>query len=123
MSRAQLSIEEAERVIEAAFPRQGVTVEKPTPGRGSFRITKANGEIIGAAFDLRTACQQACRPLLKKEAARILEESEEKKREFVLFMAFLREKYNDEFLAYREAAYAEAEAKAGNPTGPQPDPA
>lgn len=95
-----MMVADAEKIIEAAFPKQGVRLEH-TP-KGSFKVIKASGEVIGAAFDLTEALKQACRPILKAEAQRRIEEADEKTALFIDFQKFLMEKHNDEFTAWRE---------------------
>lgn len=112
---------EANRVIEAAFPMQGVTIQQPGGPTGTFKVVRANGEIIGQAFNLTAALRQACKPVLDAARARALEVGKEREKEFVLFMSFLRERFNDEFVAYREAHESRAEAASGDPSGPEHD--
>jgi len=115
-----MNLTEAERILEVAFPMQGVTIT--TTDRGTYQIKRPNGELIGSAFDLRKALEQACKPVLEAEAKRLLAEGEAKKREFVMFMAFLREKFDAEFLEYRTKNTPVADP-ASNAGGTQPDPA
>ncbi len=109
-----MDLKEAERVLEAAFPHQGVTVK--VMAKGSYQVTKANGEVIGAAFDLQKALQQACRPILDAEHRRLQDESKVKTLLFVQFQKFLQERFADEFQAWvdwQEARNAKTEVAAG----------
>ena len=113
---AAISLEEANRVLEAAYPKQGVTVKQPI-ALGAYKVIKANGEVIGSAFDLRQACQQAVRPALEVEAKRRLAESEAKTKDFILFQQFLRERFTDEFNAFK----ARVADQSSEPSRAEPD--
>jgi choline dehydrogenase-like flavoprotein len=119
-----ISIEEAERVLKVAYPKDTPTITK-TP-KGSYKITDLKGNLIGAAFDLKTACRQAVQPVLKNQAARMVEEQKAKEQEFRDFMEFLREKHNAEFDGWRDARRlaaeaAEADAPVSEPKRDEPD--
>lgn len=118
MSRGDIDLVEGTKVLESAFPMQGVTIQKPGGPSGAYKIVRPNGEVIGSAFNLKTALQQACQPVLEKAKAEAMERAREREREFVLFMSFLRERFNDEFVAYREAHEGRAEA-APEPAAPR----
>lgn len=110
---------DAERVIEAAFPKQGVRIEHTA--KGSFKVIKANGEVIGAAFDLTEAMKQACRPILKAEAQRRIDLANAQTEEFKDLIIFLKEKHAAEFNTWREERRAKAEAATSGATGAEPD--
>lgn len=113
-----IDLKEAQRVLEAAYPMQGVTVEQNTGGGGCYKVRKSDGEVIGSAFDLQTACRQAVQPALKAEAQRRLDLDKARVEDFKAFMQFLRERFTDEFNEYK----ARPDTEASKPVGLQPDP-
>ncbi len=115
----RLTLEQAEKVIEQAFPTQGVTISRPKGSQGTWNVTKANGEVIGKAFDLLAACRQAVQPVLKAEAQRRIDLERAKTQEFKDFLQFLRERFNDDFAAWLTAR---APAPADGASGSEPRP-
>ncbi len=119
MSQPPILPVEADRILESAYPKQGVTWAKPGGPTGAYKVLKANGEVIGSAFNLRDALRQAVQPALKAEAARRLEEDKAKTELFKAFHLFLREKFNDEFVQWVEA---KNQSQASNGVGTANDP-
>lgn len=119
MSQPPILPIEAERILESAYPKQGVTWTRPGGPSGAFKVLKANGEVIGSAFDLRTALRQAVQPALKAEAERRLALDKARTEEFKAFQLFLREKFYAEFVKWVEA---KDQSQAGNGVGTPNDP-
>lgn len=120
MSQMKITYEEANHLLEVAFPKQGVTFRKPEGPSGAYKVLKANGEVIGQAFDLRTALRQAVQPVLKQEAQRRLDEDAAKVQDFKDFHRFLRERHNDEFEQWKQGQLDANAAVAGLDTpGPE----
>lgn len=120
----KLSLAEAEKVIEQAYPKQGVTIQIPNGPSGCYKIVRANGEVIVSSFNLLQACRSAVEPLFAAEKKKRAEAIEVNVQDFKDFIAFLREKHADEFDKWREYRNAEADSgpEAGDPVRPQPDP-
>lgn len=113
-----MDLEEAHRVLDAAFPGQSVTVARKTPTY-PYEV-KRGEEILGKAFDLSAALRQACAPVLEAEKKRMMGNAKAREQEFILFMEFLRVKHDAEFAEFK-AAKAAASAAPGTADGPQPD--
>ncbi len=114
-----MNLIEAARVLEAAYPLQGVTVTQ-TP-KGTYKVTTAAGEQLGCALDLTAALRQAVTPVLEAEHKRVTEENAFRQKIALAFQTFLMEKFNAEFTEYCKSK-AEAAVAAGQPAGPSPDP-
>jgi len=112
-----ISLEEANRVLEAAYPHQGVSVKAPVGG-GAYKVLKTNGEVIGSAFNLEAACKQAVMPALKEEAARRAAADKARTAEFILFQKFIQERFASEFTEWKQTRAApEASEPPGAPHG------
>ncbi len=111
----KITIAEANRVLEEAYPLQGVTINLPAGPSSAYKITKANGEVLGQAFDLLTATRQAVTPALKVEAQKRLDLDKARTAEFIAFQQFLREKFSEEF-----SEYVQAKNAANQPTTSDP---
>lgn len=110
----KISIEEAQRCIDKAYPLQGYTIQKPAGPSGAWKVIKPTGEVVGSAFNLLAATRQACLPALKAEAAANRKRVEDQTQEFKDFIVFLKEKHAAEFIEWR------AEREAGPDPVPPP---
>ncbi len=116
-----INLATAYRVLDTAFPQQGVTIQVPDkPGR-AFKVIAANGEVLGAAFDLQIACQQAVKPYLQEQEKRAKALDKARVEDFKAFMQFLREKHDTEFGEW-VSARLEAQPAPSEPGGSEPDP-
>ena len=100
---------EAEKILEAAFPMQGVVLQQV----GSVsRVIAASGKVLGQAFDLPSALRQAIRPVLEAEQTRQQNVAYDKARELASFLRFLREKYDAEFKSWSRVPSADEIGRA-----------
>jgi hypothetical protein len=118
-----LDLAEAEKILEAAFGKGKVQLIWPDkPGR-AFKVVEiatkmveiATQKMLSQEYDLRTALQQAVKPVLIA-AKRTLDAQQIE--EFKSFMQFMRERFADEFKQWKEA---QAAAAASRSAGSQPD--
>lgn len=98
-----MTLADAEQVLKAAFPIDTPRIE--TSSKGSFKIVRASIagglETLGAAFDLRTALQQACKPILEEAKKDFLAKQQEQMEDWKLFQVFIREQFNDSFESWK----------------------
>lgn len=109
----KLTLEQANDILEQAFPKQGVSIKIPSGPSGAYKVLAADGKVLGSAFDLLRATRQACEPIFKAEKLKRAEEDRAKLQDFKDFMQFMRERFTDEFDEWRDARAEATEAAAG----------
>lgn len=87
-----MTADEASTLARAAFP--GATVRSV---KGVCEIVAKDGTVLGRAFSWRPALQQAVKPLLDAKQKEAAEAWEERKKDFDLFLEFLRGHLRGEF--------------------------
>jgi hypothetical protein len=97
--------DEAQKVLDAAFPGQGVTWKR----EGHAAVVRTlDGTVIGKAFSVEAALKEAVKPVLEAAAIKARDSQREKENEFRLFMQFLRTSHDAEFKLFLAAQAAVA---------------
>lgn len=105
-----MDIDEAKKIAERAWPGEGVTLQK----QGQVhKVLAKDGSQLGAGFSWEAALKIATKPLFEAEARRQHEARVNAQTEFMELVLFLKDKYRDEFDAWRKTR----EVKTGGPEG------